>query len=275
MSLPSPPPLQPLPSPAPPEDRSPAPPRTFALVREGLQRGGGSLVAAAALFFLPWWLLLSAVLIGEELHPPDPGAVGPLDGLNLVAALCQTAGFPVFLALSALLGFGHRVDRPVGFGGALLGVLRRLPALFMWVLLCGAVPAVLLLAAAAPALLTGFSLPGSAVSAVLVLLCLPVLAAVYLSLPTAVLHGLPLGVGIRDAWRMAKGRRIRSLLVLLLSLAALPLNALPTTLAPVLADDAVLGLLVDTAAEIPLVLLLQPAAALVAASLAVPRTARG
>lgn len=97
----------------------------------------------------------------------------------------------------------------------------------------------------------------------------------YLSLPTAVLHGLPLGVGIRDAWRMAKGRRIRSLLVLLLSLAALPLNALPTTLAPVLADDAVLGLLVATAAEIPLVLLLQPAAALLAASLAVPRTARG
>ncbi|WP_306366622.1 hypothetical protein [Nocardiopsis sp. CC223A] len=274
MSLSSPPPSSP-PAPVSPEVRSPAPPRTLALVREGLRHGGGSLVVAAALFFLPWWLLLSVTIIGEELYPVDPETVGPLDGITLAAALCQSVGFPVFLALAALLGFGHRVGRPVGFGRALLGVLRRFPALLMWVLLCGAVPAVLLLGAAAPALLSGLSLPGIAVSAVLVLLCLPVLAAVYLSLPTAVLHGLPLGVGIRDSWRMAKGRRIRSLLVLLLSLSVTPLNALPTSLAPVLADDAVLGLLVATAAEIPLVLLLQPVAALMAASLAVPRTAQG
>ncbi|MFL1378148.1 hypothetical protein [Nocardiopsis protaetiae] len=270
-----------LPSPTLPSTPvTPAPPRTFALVREGLQHGGGALVAAAAVFVLPGWVLLGVVMVGEELYPVDPAAVGPLDGIGLAAGLSRMIGLPMLLVFAVLLGFGHRVGRPVGPGGALLGTLRRLPALLMWVLLSGAVPGVLLLAAAAPALLSGLSLPGIAVSAVLVLLCLPVAAAVYLSLPTAVLHGTPLGVGIRDSWRLAKGRRTRSLLVLLSS-AALPFAAYTVSVFAVLVGtdllggDAVLGAVLATAVQLPPSLFLEPVAALIAASLAVPRAARG
>ncbi|CAL9473078.1 hypothetical protein SUDANB121_02891 [Nocardiopsis dassonvillei] len=270
MSLSPPPPVSSEPGAAPPP-----PPRTFGLVREGLRSGGGGLVAATVLFVLPWWLLATVTMVGEELRPADPATVGPLDGLGLLTVLGQLVGLPVFLAIAVLLGFGHRVGRPVGFGGALLCVLRRFPALLMWVVLCGVVPGTLAVAAAAPALLSDFSLPGIAVSAVLLLLFLPVTAAVYVSLPTAVLHGIPLGVGIRDSWRMARGRRVRSLLVLVLSLAATPLNALPTSLALSSADGTVPGLVLATVVEVPLLLFLQPVAALLAASLAIPRTARG
>jgi hypothetical protein len=129
-------------------------------------------VAATAVLVLPWWVLIGIVTVGEELRPVDPATVGPLDGIGLAAGLIRLLGLPMLLVFAALLAFGHRVGRPVGPGGALLGLLRRLPALLMWVLLCGVSQGLLYLSAAAPALVSGLSLPGIAVSAVLVLLCL-------------------------------------------------------------------------------------------------------
>lgn len=280
MSLPSP----PLP-PAPfeiglPATAPPAPLRTLPLAREGLQRGGGALVAAAALFVLPGWVLIGASLTGEEMRHVDPGTVGPMDGLYLFGGLLQLFGGPVFLVFAALVGFGHRVGRPMGGGRALLRLLRRSPALLLWIPMFGGAGGLLVAVAASPVLLLGPSVLTGVACLGLLLLCSPVLSALYLSLPTAVLHDVPLGIGIRDSWRLAKGRRARSVLVLLFA-QVLPLTVLgPSLVATVLfavfvTDAPVLLNVVELTVEVPLLLFLEPVAALMAASLAVPRTARG